>query len=95
MLTEEISKALLLNGLETPEVRHKLRELITSTVEAMLDLHKEEQDGDRLLDLKEAAELVSMTPAALRQAAYRGKVDHQKMGRRLRFSRKALLAWGR
>lgn len=46
-----------------------------------------------ILDLKEAAELLKMSPRALREAAAYGKVPGRRIARRWRFSRFALHLW--
>jgi excisionase family DNA binding protein len=38
-----------------------------------------------LLDVKTAAEMLGMTPTAVRTAAYRGSIKCVRVGRRLRF----------
>jgi excisionase family DNA binding protein len=46
---------------------------------------------DQLLDADEAAELLSMTPGALRAAARRGCIPCVHVGRRVRFRRSELV----
>ena len=46
-----------------------------------------------ILDLKEAAELLKMSPRALREAAERGEVPGRRVAKRWRFSRFALHQW--
>ena len=46
-----------------------------------------------ILDLKEAAELLKMSPRALREAAKRGEVPGRCVASRWRFSRFALHQW--
>lgn len=41
--------------------------------------------SEPLMDLQQAAEFLSITPAALRASAYRGTVPVIRVGRRLRF----------
>jgi hypothetical protein len=52
------------------------------------------RDDEPLLDVRAAAELLGMTPTALRSAAYRGSIRCVRVGRRLRF-RPSELAEGR
>lgn len=52
-------------------------------------------DPDQLLDTEQAAELLGMSEAAVRQAARRGTLPAEYRGRRLRFRRGALLSSGR
>jgi hypothetical protein len=56
-----------------------------------LDRNKVSDSGP-LLDVDGAALLLGMTPAALRQAVYRGTLRPIRLGRRLRFRREDLLA---
>lgn len=44
-------------------------------------------DVEDLLDVRTAAAFLSMTPAALRMAVFRGSVPCVRIGRRLRFRR--------
>lgn len=46
-----------------------------------------------VLTLEEAAELLDISPRALREAAARGELPAQKIARRWRFSRFALHRW--
>lgn len=46
-----------------------------------------------ILNLEEAAELLDISPRALRQAAARGEVPAKRIARQWRFSRPALHAW--
>ena len=46
-----------------------------------------------ILDLKEAAELLEMSPHALREAAARGEVPGRRIAKQWRFSRFALHQW--
>jgi len=46
-----------------------------------------------ILTLDEAAELLSISPRSLREAAARGEVPAQKLARQWRFSRFALHQW--
>ncbi|MFQ5794521.1 MAG: helix-turn-helix domain-containing protein [Candidatus Bipolaricaulia bacterium] len=59
----------------------------TYNVNKMGDMSKE------ILTLEEAAELLEISPRALREAASRGEVPAQKIARRWRFSRFALHQW--
>ena len=45
-----------------------------------------------LLNVQAAAKVLGMTPAAVRQAVYRGSLPALRLGRRLRFRRADLLA---
>jgi hypothetical protein len=47
-------------------------------------------DAEELLDARTAAAFLSMTPAALRMAVYRGSIPCVRIGRRLRFRRSDL-----
>lgn len=48
--------------------------------------------ADDLLDVEAAAQLLDMTPGAVRRAASRGTLPVVRLGRRVRFRRSALLA---
>jgi len=49
--------------------------------------------GKEVLTLEEAAELLGISPRALREAAARGEVPGRKVANRWRFSRFALHRW--
>lgn len=49
-------------------------------------------DPDQLLDTEQAAQLLGKSEAAVRQAARRGRLPAEYLGRNLRFRRGALLA---
>lgn len=49
-------------------------------------------DDGQLLDTEAATTLLGMSPAAVRQAAYRGALPCVRIGRRLRFRRSQLAA---
>jgi excisionase family DNA binding protein len=51
-------------------------------------------DPEQRLDTEQAAALLGMTTGALRAAAARGIAPAIRLGRRLRFRRGDLLAWG-
>jgi excisionase family DNA binding protein len=71
---------------ELPEVVEDLRQRI-----AELESRLTTPANDTLLDTVAAAKLLAMTPAAVRQAAYRGTIPCVRVGRRLRFRRAELL----
>jgi excisionase family DNA binding protein len=48
---------------------------------------------DDVLDVRGAAALLGVGKNTLYEAAGRGQIPHRKVGRQLRFSRAALLAW--
>lgn len=74
-------KQALVDALKSPEVIEALR------------MSLREAEGDEVLvDTDKAAEILAMTPAALRKAVERGHIPAQRMGRRLRFRRDELLA---
>jgi len=54
---------------------------------------KTESIPKEILTLEEAAELLHISPRALREAASRGEVPARKIARRWRFSRFALHQW--
>jgi excisionase family DNA binding protein len=80
----------LAEALRHPEVRDFFRDLIADVVREELD-DPRNHNPDQLLPVKEAAALLGMTPAALRQAAARGTIPWRRIGRRLRFRRGDLL----
>ena len=53
---------------------------------------KPANDVEDLLDARAAAAFLSMTPAALRMAVYRGSIPCVRIGRRLRFRRADLMS---
>lgn len=74
--------------LQTAEVRAAfeaiLRDAVRAELRALLD--------DELVGVSEAAKLLRMTPGALRKAVERGQIACQRVGRRVRFRRSALLS---
>jgi excisionase family DNA binding protein len=52
-----------------------------------------EPPSDRLLDDREAAELLSVKPSWVGEAARRGGLPHIMLGRYRRFDRADLLVW--
>lgn len=77
--------------LQTAEVRAAfeviVRDAVRAELRALLD--------DELVGVEEAAKLLQMTPGALRKAVERGQVACQRVGRRVRFRRSALLSRSR
>jgi excisionase family DNA binding protein len=65
--------------------------LVAQLLKRVARLESERVPPDELLDAREAARLLSMTPSALRAAARRGSIPTVRIGRRLRFRRSALL----
>jgi excisionase family DNA binding protein len=65
--------------------------LVAQLQERVAKLEQERVPPDDLLDVRDAAKLLSMSPAALRQAAWRGSIPCERVGRRLRFRRSDLL----
>jgi excisionase family DNA binding protein len=53
----------------------------------------EEPRSDDVLTAREAARLLRISTDLLYEAANRGEVPHRRVGRRMLFSRLALLAW--
>lgn len=80
-------RRLVLDALQDPSVRERLREMVQEVLK-----DGSLPGGDPLLDSREGAKLIGMTPAALRAAARRGTVKSEHIGRLLRFRRSALLA---
>ena len=72
---------------ELPEVVEDLRQRIAELESRLTTLPA----NDTLLDTVAAAKLLAMTPAAVRQAAYRGTIPCVRVGRRLRFRPAELL----
>ena len=81
-------KPVVLEALRSPEGRDLIRRLVTEMQPA------DERPGD-LVDAKEAARLLGMTAAAVRQAARRGTFSPVYLGRRVRFRLADLLALSR
>ena len=61
----------------------------------MLDVDDVEakEAGDQVLTAREAAGLLRLSRDSLYAAANRGDIPHRRVGRRMLFSRVALLAW--
>jgi hypothetical protein len=78
----------LVRALTSREVVAELKKLISEVVADKPAPARE----DGLLNSVQAAEFLSMTPAALRKAAERGRVPCLRFGRNLRFRRDELLA---
>jgi hypothetical protein len=76
--------------LGTPEVRVLLKSIIAEAVRDELRSALE----DELLDVERAAQMLGMSPGALRKAVERGQVPCERIGSRLRFRRMDLLATG-
>jgi excisionase family DNA binding protein len=75
---------------ELPAVVRELRERV-QLLEQELE-HRRREDSDQLLTAEQAAELLRMSVAAVRQAARRGTLPVVRLGRRLRFRRADLLS---
>ena len=69
------------------KVQRRLAELLRDVFRAEL---RKVFDGE-LLDVDAAAELLRMTPAAVRKAVERKQIPCVRVGRRLRFSRAEIL----
>ena len=68
-------------------VEQRLVRLIRGAVKAEIgEILREE-----LVDVDEAAQILKMSPGAVRKAAQRGRIEHQKINGRLRFKRSDLL----
>jgi excisionase family DNA binding protein len=76
--------------LDLPAAVRELSDRVASLENTLRLLHH--LDSERLLDVAGAATLLHMTPAAVRQAVYRGSLPSLRLGRRLRFRRADLLA---
>lgn len=74
--------------LASGKTREKLQGLVR---EAIRDELRSVLDGE-LLDVRQAAELLRMTPQAVYKAASRGTIPSTRLGGRLRFRRSELLA---
>lgn len=73
--------------IRSPEGRGELRSVVREAVSEIIRKTLDEE----LLDTKQAAGLLGMTPAAVRKAVERGQLPCVRMGRRLRFRRSELL----
>lgn len=76
-------------ALTAPDVRAVIADIVADAINTAL---KGLPMMDDLLDVPAAAKVVSMTPAALQKAALRGTIPAVRIGRRLRFRRRDLLA---
>jgi excisionase family DNA binding protein len=73
-----------------PAVLHELRREVDALRTEIHQLRGHAATDD-LLNVRTAAKMLGMTPAALRQAVYRGSLPALRIGRRLRFRREDLL----
>ena len=55
--------------------------------------HALEPDGDDVLTVPEAATLLRLNPKTVYDAVNRGELPHQRIGRKIRLCRSALLTW--
>jgi hypothetical protein len=78
----------LMNLLRSPEARRTIVDIVHATIEQ--DRSAEADDG--LLDAEGAADVLAMTPGAVRKAVLRGSLPCRRIGRKLRFVRSELLA---
>jgi hypothetical protein len=76
----------LLSVLRSDDARRIIAEIVRET------LDEREPGEDAFLDAGAAAEMLSMTPAAVRKAALRGSLPCRRLGRKLRFLRSELLS---
>ncbi len=83
MLTIDIVAAVK-EALRDSAVRDQIRSIVLECASLPAN------DVDDLLDARAAATFLSMTPAALRMAVYRGSIPCVRIGRRLRFRRSDL-----
>ena len=83
MLTIDIVAAVK-EALRDSAVRDQIRSIVLECAPPLAN------DVDDLLDARTAATFLSMTPAALRMAVYRGSIPCVRIGRRLRFRRSEL-----
>lgn len=81
----------VLAALSTPQGRRAIAAIVRETIQA----DEADDDVEGLMDAEAAAELLSMTPAAVRKAAARGSLPCHRLGRKLRFKRSELLAQAR
>ena len=83
-LTDDLTAALA-----SPKVQEELRRTVASVQRAELGAFP--AGNDRLVDADEAAQVLGMTPMAVRKAATRGSLPAERLGRRLRFRLSDLL----
>lgn len=81
----------LLALLQLPDAKQAVASIVRETLES----ERGDQIDDGLIDAETAAELLAMTPAAVRKAASRGSLPCRRIGRKLRFLRTELLAIAR
>ncbi|MBX7096443.1 MAG: helix-turn-helix domain-containing protein [Myxococcaceae bacterium] len=55
--------------------------------------HALEPKSDAVLTVPEAATLLRLNPKTVYEAVSRGELPHQRIGRRIRLSRSALITW--
>lgn len=78
----------LATALSSPAVQSALEDIVRRVVRDELS---RTTVGNALVDVEQAAELLSMTPASVRKAAQRGTIPCIRIGRRVRFRRHELL----
>ena len=72
----------------SPEIQGRLHEIVREAVRAEIRAVLDEE----LVDIKQAAQILNMSEAALRKAVERGQLRCIRLGRRVRFRRSELLA---
>jgi len=79
------------NEIERWLVSDKARELLVNIFRVAIRTELQELLDGELIDVRQAAELLSMSEGAVRKAAERGRLPRVKIGKRLRFRRAELL----
>jgi excisionase family DNA binding protein len=82
-------KRQLMSVRQSPEARQAIAEIARDAIES------DRPTDDGMLDAEGAAELLAITPAAVRKAASRGSLPRCRVGRKLRFLRSELMAIAR
>jgi excisionase family DNA binding protein len=79
----------LVAALRSAPVQSTMRQMIVEVMR--VELEASSSDSDRLVNVEEAADILGMTPSAVRKAAYRGTLPCQRVGRRVRFRLRSLI----
>lgn len=89
-----MSKAKHISFDTLPEVVHELVQRIERIESLILDIHKNKTSNqNELLNIKEAAQLLSLKPATIYSKVCKREIPASKRGKRLYFSREALKNW--
>jgi excisionase family DNA binding protein len=66
---------------------------IDSKLNYLKELQESEKNVDKILDIKEACDLLKVTKITIYRKVKENSIPHMKRGKRLLFSRNSLLKW--